>query len=87
VDCEALVFLAAPLPDGGRVRVYELPAQRVASLVYRGDREFLPAFRAIHQWVAMSGERVVGPKREVYLDEGGPAAESVTEIQVPLWTH
>jgi DNA-binding transcriptional MerR regulator len=84
VECEALVFLPSPLASRGRVRVYELPPQRVASLVYRGDHDFLPAYRALHCWIGASGVEVVGPKREVYLDEGGADGESVTEIQVPI---
>jgi effector-binding domain-containing protein len=67
-----------------RVRVYEVPAHSVASLVYRGDTEFLGAFRAIRAWTAAGGLEAVGPKREIYLEEGGPAVESVTEIQLPI---
>jgi len=86
IDCEALVFLPSPVAvrGRGRVRVYELPPQRVASLVYRGESDFLQAYRAMQAWIGTSGVAVVGPKREVYLEEGGPDAESVTEIQFPI---
>jgi DNA-binding transcriptional MerR regulator len=84
IDCEAFVFLPSRVDGRGRVRVYELPAQRFASLVYRGDTEYMRAFRAVHTWLAASGSAAAGPKREIYLREAGPGTESVTEIQFPI---
>jgi DNA-binding transcriptional MerR regulator len=84
VDCEAFVVLPSRSAGADRVRVRHLPAQRVASLVYRGDREYLPAYRAMRSWLAVCGEEIVGPKRELYLESGGPDTESVTEIQFPI---
>jgi DNA-binding transcriptional MerR regulator len=83
VDCEALVFLPARVEARGRLRVYDMPAHRVASLVYRGEQDFLPAFRAIRTWLVASGVEVIGPKREIFLADH-PDAESVTEIQFPI---
>lgn len=83
VDCEAFVLLPARVEAAGRVRVHELPAQRMASLVYRGDTEFLPAYRAMRAWLAVSGAAVVGPKREMFLADGDGGA-SATEIQFPI---
>jgi len=83
IDCEVVVFLSSPVACGGRVRIREMPGERVASLVYRGDSEYLAAYRAIRTWIAVSGVDVVGPKREIFL-AAGPDAESVTEIQFPV---
>jgi effector-binding domain-containing protein len=63
--------------------VHELPGQVMASLVYRGEREYAPAYRAMRRWLEVSRAAVVGPKREIFL-EGGDDAESVTEIQFPI---
>jgi DNA-binding transcriptional MerR regulator len=84
VDCEAFVFLRSPVDCDGAVRAHELPAQRVASLVYRGDEDYLAAYRALRAWIAAGGVEVVGPKREIFLEEAGTEAESVTEIQFPI---
>lgn len=83
IDCEAFEFLPSRVDDNGRVRVYEMPADCVASLVYRGDADFMSAFRAIRSWIVASGVEIVGPKREIYLDDGH-GGESVTEIQFPI---
>lgn len=84
IDCEAFVVLPARMGGGGRVRVYDCPARRVASLVYRGDEDFMEAYRALRTWLAVSGVEVVGPKREIYLANGDGETESVTEIQFPI---
>jgi DNA-binding transcriptional MerR regulator len=84
IDCEVLVFLRHRVPDSRRVSVYELPRARVASLVYRGDHDFMPAYRALRSWIAATGLEVNGPKREIYLDEGTRDSEAVTEIQFPI---
>jgi DNA-binding transcriptional MerR regulator len=84
VDCEAVVFLPGRISSRGPVRVHVLPPQRVVSLVYRGDEQYPAAYRELRSWLAETGTQVVGPKREIFLSEGGPDSESVTEIQFPI---
>lgn len=83
IDCEALVFLAGPTAPREGVRVYEMSAHAVACLIYRGNDNYERSYAALHEWLVASGLAVAGPKREVYLDEGGDG-ESVTEIQYPI---
>jgi len=92
IDCEAFVLLTAPVGGlhwgavdrRGRVRLRQLPACRVASLVYRGDDDYLSAYSAMRAWIAASGLTIRGPKREIFLAEKGPGGQSVTEIQFPI---
>jgi DNA-binding transcriptional MerR regulator len=84
IDCEAMVFVSSPRPARGRVTVYELPPMRVASLVYRGDDTFPAAYLAIRTWLSITGVDITGPKREIFLDEGGGDTLSLTEIQFPI---
>jgi len=84
VDCEAFEILPARIDPKGRVRVYETPLHRIASLVYHGDTNYPSAFRALRVWMAASGVAVTGPKREMLLEPGGRDAESVTDVQVPI---
>lgn len=86
VECEAFRFLKSPLQAKGRVRIRMLPAGTVVSLLYRGDREYMPAYRSIRAWLKLSKIRTNGPKREIYLENGGRDIESVTEIQFPIAT-
>lgn len=80
IDCEAFEILPGRIAATGRIAVRELPAQRVAALIYRGDVDYLPAYRAMRTWIDRSGLEVTGPKRELFLR----GEESVTEIQFPI---
>src|SRR5579864_8428056 len=68
IDGEAAVFLKQPVPESGRVRVYELPAATMASVVHKGAyNAFSQAYEAIGRWIDANGYRITGPNREVYL--------------------
>ena len=87
IDCEALVFLREPMAQSKRVRVYELPAASVASVIHRGsDETSAQAYLAARRWIESQGHCVAGPNRELYWDEGREtnADSSVTEIQFPI---
>ncbi|HET9315991.1 MAG TPA: MerR family transcriptional regulator [Vicinamibacteria bacterium] len=83
IDCEAFVFLPARTRASGRVRVHELPGQLMASLVYRGEDEYAPAYTAMRTWLRVTGAGVAGPKRELFLGSGDDG-RTVTEIQFPI---
>jgi len=80
IDCEAFEILPARVAARGRIQVRELPAQRVAALIYRGDVDYLPAYRTMRTWIERSGLAIIGPKRELFLR----GEDSVTEIQFPI---
>jgi effector-binding domain-containing protein len=69
-----------------RVRVYELPAARVASVIHEGSfAEFDQAHAALLSWIEENGDRSLGTYREIYVRDdshGGP--NSVTEVQYPV---
>jgi effector-binding domain-containing protein len=87
IDGEAIAFLARPVAETGRVRVYELPAATVASLVHRGAYGSIDqAYAALMGWIEANGYRLAGADREIYL-EGGQNPENasnITEIQQPV---
>ena len=83
VDCEAFEIIPERMAARGRVVVRQLPAERVATLIYRGDSDYLPAYRAMRAWIEMVGFAITGPKRELFLR----GSESVTEIQFPIGRH
>jgi effector-binding domain-containing protein len=87
IDGEAISFLARPVPEVERVRVYELPAATVASTVHRGAYSSIDqAYAALMGWIEANGYRLAGADREIYL-QGGQDPEDpsyVTEIQQPV---
>jgi DNA-binding transcriptional MerR regulator/DNA gyrase inhibitor GyrI len=85
-DAEAAVPIDRPIAGTERVKVYELPGGRMASVVHRGDyANFSYAHAALLSWIESNGYRASGPIREVYLqDAHGDMANAVTEIQYPV---
>lgn len=89
IDGEAVVYLEQPIPEEGHVKVYELPAATMASVVHKGAyQNFNQAYEAIGRWIEASGYKVVGPNREIYLYCTQPVRQDddsyVTEIQFPI---
>jgi DNA-binding transcriptional MerR regulator len=84
IDCEAFEMVSFRVNVRGRARVRELPARRVASLVYRGDDDFLAQYRAMRTWFAANSLEAPRSKIELFLTDGDDATESLTEIQFTL---
>jgi effector-binding domain-containing protein len=89
IDGEAVVYLKQPVPADERVKVYELPAAAMASVVHKGAfNKFSQAYEALMRWVESNGYTIVGPNREVYLELSAPIRQDddsyVTEIQLPV---
>lgn len=84
-EMEAVVYLEAPVPEGGRVKVHTLPGGLVASTIHKGPYEgFSDAYAALMAWAPTSGYVFAGPGRELYLHTGATPDEHITEIQFPV---
>lgn len=89
IDAEAVIFLKTPVPGSQRVKVYELPAATVASVVHHGAYQTLhQAYDAILKWIDANGYKIVAAPREIYLYCPEPVKQDdesyVTEIQFPV---
>jgi DNA-binding transcriptional MerR regulator len=85
LDCEALAFVGEAVPETGRVKLYELPAVEVASVVHAGPVQgAADAYETLSAWVAASGLAPAGSSLELYLGGRFTDAEAVIEIQFPL---
>ena len=89
IDGEAVVYLKQAIPAGEHVKVYELPAVTVASVIHKGAfNTFNQAYEAVLRWIEANGYKIVGPNREVYLYCTQPVRQDddsyVTEIQFPV---
>ena len=71
--------------ETGRVHSATLDGGRVACVVHMGPYDEVPAaYDALTRWVQLQGERVVGPPREVYLNEPAEGVVPLTEVQMRL---
>jgi effector-binding domain-containing protein len=72
--------------DSDLVRVCDLPAVEVASLVFRGSMDNVgPTYEALTRWIDTSGYRITAQSRELYhkwIDDD--QSQNITEIQFPI---
>jgi DNA-binding transcriptional MerR regulator len=88
IDCEALRFLKRPVNPARGIRVYQMPAARVVSLIHTGTDETIPrAYRALNAWLGRNNLVSRGPKCEIYWIEPprGGEGESLTEIRLRVF--
>ena len=91
IDAEVCEPLGRAVPESSRVKVHTLPGvEAAASVIHHGPFATLPeAYNAIWKWIEVNGYRVVGPVREIYLQEPRQIGDqndpsTVTEIQFPV---
>lgn len=87
IDCEAVRFLRRPVSSARAVRVYQMPATRMVSLLHAGGDETIPqAYQALNAWLGSHSLVSRGPKCEIYCVEPsqGRDGESLTEIRLPI---
>jgi AraC family transcriptional regulator len=94
-ESEAVWEVRAPLAgdpplseaDASGCGVKTVPAQLVASTMYRGPyEEIAPAYEELDAWTAANGYDVVGPPQELYYSDPAttPAEEYLTEVRLPI---
>ncbi len=87
----ALIDIAFPVAGACAgtelIRCYELPGGTMARTVHRGPYANIPtAYIELFKWIQKNGKQIVGPVREVYLNDPGvvPSEEIATEIYAPV---
>jgi effector-binding domain-containing protein len=86
-DIELGFPVAKPFPGSGEVEGRELEAMTVASTVHRGAYDEIgPAYHTLQGWIQEHGHEIVGPPRELYLNDPREVREdeTLTEIQFPI---
>jgi effector-binding domain-containing protein len=69
----------------GRTHTTVLDGGLAACAVHQGPYENVgSAYDAVSSWVQLHGKRVIGPPREVYLNEPGEGVVALTEVQMML---
>jgi DNA-binding transcriptional MerR regulator len=89
-DIEVCEPLVGDLKETARVKVKELPAVAImACTVHHGAFVSIgQAYDALGKWISENGYRIVGPPREMYLQEAKNGSQTdpdtLTEIQFPV---
>ncbi len=86
-DVEVVVPVAKKVTGTDRVTCYELPGGAMARILHKGPYEqSAPTYKRLFAWLAENHKRIVGPTREVYLNDPRkvPPEEILTEIYAPV---
>ena len=86
-DVEVVIPVAKKVPGTDRVRCYELAGGQMAKIIHQGPYEQCAAtYKKLFAWIAENHKKVVGPTREVYLNDPRKVSpeEILTEIYAPI---
>ncbi|MEV5574361.1 MerR family transcriptional regulator [Spirillospora sp. NPDC052269] len=80
------VEVTAPVMDGDRLRIVDLPPiERAATVLHRGSpAAMLPAVQTLGRWIEANGYRSTGYPREISLECPENQDDWLTEIQEPV---
>jgi len=86
-DIEVAAPIASKIEETEEIKCYELSGGKMAKIVHKGPYDKCgPAYEKLFSWIQHKGKKIVGPTREVYLNdprEVGPE-ETLTEIYAPI---
>ncbi|HEV2473505.1 MAG TPA: GyrI-like domain-containing protein [Chthonomonadales bacterium] len=81
---EAAIPIDRAVPGTEAVKVYEIPAGKVASVLHHGGFDGLPRMhRALHRWMEDASYQPAASYREIYINTEDPA-NAVLEVQYPI---
>ncbi|MFH1718770.1 MAG: GyrI-like domain-containing protein [Planctomycetota bacterium] len=86
-DVEVVIAVSKPVKGMEDITCYELLGGRMAKIVHKGPYEkSAAAYKKLFKWIADNHKKVVGPTREVYLNDPRKVApeEILTEIYAPI---
>jgi len=86
-DVEVVVPIGKKVTGTDRVTCYELAGGPMAQIVHKGPYETCAAtYKKLFAWIAENHKKVVGPTREVYLNDPRkvPKEEVLIEIYAPI---
>lgn len=84
---EVVVPISKAVEGSEEIKCYELAGGKMAKIIHKGPyEECEPTYNKLFAWIGQKGKRIVGPIREVYLNDPREVSpdEIVTEIYVPI---
>jgi len=86
-DVEVVLPVREAMPETDRVKYYELSGGQMAKIIHRGPySECQLAYDKLFAWLTANNKQIVGPMREVYINDPSTVAPSEieTEIYAPI---
>jgi effector-binding domain-containing protein len=86
-NVEVAAPIAAKIPETDEITCYELPGGKMAKTIHKGPyQECGPTYEKLFNWLKENDKEIIGPTREVYLNDPKDVKEEeiLTEIYAPL---
>lgn len=86
-DIEVAAPIAKRIAETQEIKCYTLPGGTMAKIIHKGPYEKCePTYHKIFAWIEKTGKKIVGPTREVYLNDPREVGveETLTEIYIPI---
>ncbi len=86
-DVEVVIPVSNVVDGEGDITCYELPGGQMAKIVHKGPYEkCAPTYKKLFEWIAENHKKVVGPTREIYMNDPRqvPPEDILTEIYAPI---
>jgi len=86
-DVEVAVPIAQRGKETDEIKCYELPGAKMAKIIHKGPYQEEPAtYQKLFAWLEENNKTVVGPMREIYLNDPHevPEEELLIEIYAPI---
>lgn len=86
-DVEVAIPVAEAVEGTDEIACYELAGGQMARIVHEGPHDLCaPTYKKLFEWIAQNGKKIVGPTREVYLNDPREVQPDGvrTEIYAPI---
>jgi effector-binding domain-containing protein len=86
-DVEVAVPVGGEIEGTDEIKYYTLPGGKMAKIIHKGPYEACePAYKKLFAWIEEKGNKIIGPTREVYLNDPREVGqeEILTEIYAPI---
>ena len=86
-NVEVAAPIANEIPATDEITCYTLPGGKMAKTMHKGPYEACePTYRRLFKWLEENNKKIIGPTREVYLNDPREVGveETLTEIYVPI---
>jgi effector-binding domain-containing protein len=86
-NVEVAAPIASEIPTTDEIKCYTLPGGKMAKIIHKGPYAACgPTYEKLFTWLEENSKKIVGPTREVYLNDPNEVGEeeALTEIYAPI---
>lgn len=86
-DIELAIPIFGSIEETDDIKCYDLTGGTMAKILHKGPyQDCQPTYEKLYSWIEQQGKKIIGPVREVYLNDPNEVTpeEILTEIYAPI---